>query len=976
MVKRSTKQAAAAPHEEEETYGSQIFAPYRALGMVVDGLPVAIQHHAGESFIAASIGKSFHVYNVSKLKLVFVGPRLEKSISCIAMWKRMVIAADTRIRLFHRGKLLTTLKGHVGTVRALLVLGDYLVSTGDDRTVRVWDLRSCEEAAAFSLPDDLTPTVLMHPPTYVNKILVGTEEGVVQLWNIRTRKLIYSFPSFGASVTCMEASTALDVAAIGLADGKVVVHNLKYDKTLMRFQHNEGGAVTALSFRSDTATNRSVTPTVVSGSEAGEVAIWNLQEQRLQVLMPNFHQGAVSSLHFMPGEPILISSGPDNSLKTWIFDKMDGSARLLRSRSAHFRPPRMARFYKSAQQMLTVGEDRSMRAFFTFQDRRNCELSQGHIEKRSKQLKVSGESLRLTQCVGFAASHVRERDWNNIVSCHRNDPHAYLWSFEKKALATKSSLRLLTSDPCGSAVTAVEMSTCGNFAIVGTERGWLERFNVQSGMKRGSCQAHDEAITAIASDSLNKTILTASLDGKVKCWDFKSLALLHEVDLDISVSHMILYRDSGLLAVASDDLVVRMYDTETWKLVRRFSGHTSPLTDMTFSPDCRWLVTSSMDSTIRVWSVVAGTLIDWFAVPSPAVSVTFSPSSEFLATTHLGDLAVYLWSNLNYFSSVFLGPVPAKPSLIALPTHITDAAALRDDDDDEEEEEEKSEGEKSGGESDEEMAEAGEEGETESGGKRAAAAPGEEAPPRKRAKGGSESDEEESESGASDDSDSDSDDEEERSAKTVVDRLSDGLTTFSGVPRSRVKALVNLEVIKERNKPKAPPKAPERAPFLLPTLGGLQPSFDTEEAAKKAKEAASGAGTKILSLGSLQSSTAFFKTIEECRLTGDFTAALEELGAMSPSGMDLEVRQILYEEQLDALFDLIEFGIDSGQCFELVQAVLNVALKLHHDLILGSLTLQQRVRQLKRSQEQEWGRLETMFQHSQCLVSFLAGLRL
>lgn len=964
-------------HGAEETYGSQIFAPYRALGMVVDLLPIAVQHHAGESFIAASIGKSFHVYNVSKLKLVFVGPRMERTIACIAMWKRMVITADARIRLFHRGKLMATLRGHEGTVRALLVMGDYLVSTGDDKTMRVWNLRSCKEVVTIELKEELTPTVLLHPPTYVNKVIVGTEEGVMQLWNIRSQRLLYSFPSFGAAITCLEPSTALDVAAIGLADGRVIVHNLKCDKTIMQFLHNDGGPITALSFRSDTATNRSVTPTVVSGNEAGQVAVWNLQEQRLHVLMPDCHQGSVSSLHFMPGEPILLSSGPDNTLKVWIFDKMDGSARLLRSRSAHYRPPRMARFYKNAQQMLTVGEDRTMRAFFTFQDRRNCELSQGHIEKRSKQLKVAGETLKLTQCVSFAASHVRERDWNNIVSCHRNDSHAYLWSFEKKALATKASLRLLTSDPSESAVTAVEMSTCGNFAIVATERGWLEKFNVQSGMRRGSCSAHEEAVTSIVSDGLNKTIVTASLDGKVRCWDFKSMTLLHEVNLDISISHMILYRDSGLLAVASDDLVVRMFDTETWKLVRRFSGHTSPVTDMTFSPDCRWLVTSSMDSTVRVWSIVSGTLIDWFSVPSPVTSLTFSPSSEFLATTHLGDLAVYLWSNLSYFSTVFLGPVPEKPSLIALPTHITDAEALRDDEDDEEEEEEAEEekaeedrAEEEGEESDEEMGEAGAFGT----GKRGADDLGDgSAPPKKKARGGQERSEDDEPSGSDSDEDSE---EEEEAPKTVVPKLSASLTTFSGVPRSRVKALVNLEVIKERNKPKAPPKAPERAPFLLPTLGGLQPTFDTEEAAKKANAKGADAGTKILSLGSLQSSTAFFTAIEECRLTGDYTEAFEVLGAMSPSGMDLEVRQIMYEEQLEALFDLIEFGIDSGQCFELVQALLNVALKLHHDLILGSVTLQQRVRQLQNVQESEWDRLETMFQHSQCLVSFLAGLKL
>ena len=34
--------------------------------------------------------------------------------------------------------------------------------------------------------------------------------------------------------------------------------------------------------------------------------------------------------------------------------------------------------------------------------------------------------------------------------------------------------------------------------------------------------------------------------------------------------------------------------------------------------------------------------------------------------------------------------------------------------------------------------------------------------------------------------------------------------------------LLNLDVIKAKNKPKAPPKKPKAAPFFLPTIPGLE----------------------------------------------------------------------------------------------------------------------------------------------------------
>lgn len=43
---------------------------------------------------------------------------------------------------------------------------------------------------------------------------------------------------------CLAGSPALDVIGVGLADGRALVHNIKFDETLMEF-YNVAGAGTA-----------------------------------------------------------------------------------------------------------------------------------------------------------------------------------------------------------------------------------------------------------------------------------------------------------------------------------------------------------------------------------------------------------------------------------------------------------------------------------------------------------------------------------------------------------------------------------------------------------------------------------------------------------------------------------------------------------------------------------------------------------
>jgi U3 small nucleolar RNA-associated protein 21 len=71
---------------------------------------------------------------------------------------------------------------------------------------------------------------------------------------------------------------------------------------------------------------------LLSGSPAGHIALWNLEERKLAGQMRNAHSSGVCGLRALPGEALLVTSSADNTVKMWVFDMADGGGRLLRYR--------------------------------------------------------------------------------------------------------------------------------------------------------------------------------------------------------------------------------------------------------------------------------------------------------------------------------------------------------------------------------------------------------------------------------------------------------------------------------------------------------------------------------------------------------------------------------------------------------------------------------------------------------------------
>lgn len=360
---------------------SRIYQQNRALGYVSNQVSATVRYVAGrkENCVSTCVGKSFQTFNCTHFRLLAVSGLHAEEIRCLASDKFLIFSACGNIIYgWRRGnEIKHKYVGHEAKVHLLLPFGVHLISVDESSLLKVWEKR--DESLYLEIPfpnDTFKISAIMHPNTYINKILIGSEQGGLQLWNVKNAKLIYTFSGFPSKITVLEQSPALDVVAVGLANGKIILLNLKSDTVLLEFTQ-DWGQVTGISFRTDGP------PVMATSSTNGQIAFWNLEDRKVEGTLLA-HDDGIFTLKFLPNEPLLLTTSTDNSLKLWIFDKLDGTPRLLRYREGHSAPPLCIRYHGSkGDSILSSGEDSSLRIFSTVSETLNVSLGRASYNRKA-----------------------------------------------------------------------------------------------------------------------------------------------------------------------------------------------------------------------------------------------------------------------------------------------------------------------------------------------------------------------------------------------------------------------------------------------------------------------------------------------------------------------------------------------------------------------------------------------------------------
>jgi U3 small nucleolar RNA-associated protein 21 len=194
-------------------------------------------------------------------------------------------------------------------------------------------------------------------------------------------------------------------------------------------------------------------------------------------------------------------------------------------------------------------------------------------------------------------------------------------------------------------------------------------------------------------------------------------------------------------------------------------------------------------------------------------------------------------------------------------------------------------------------------------------------------------------------------------------QLSEQLVTLSSLPTSRWLNVLDLDIVKRRNKPKQPPTAPKAAPFFLPTIPSLELEFDVRPSLEEQ--------TKSSSLMNDMSG------LGRSLLQHKVTETIQMLTQLGPSALDAEVLNLAPEGggsmqvQIKYL-QMLQYMLSQKSNFELAQTYLAVFLKHHADACIEEPQLSKVLETLQVGHA--WSSLETRLLYCMSVVNAFKSL--
>jgi len=517
--------------------------------------------------------------------------------------------------------------------------GNIVASVGAEGEVILWDFATQRLLSRWDAHRPSANRVwFSHDGT---RLATGGSDGVVRVWDVASRQCVAGSP--GALVGMTSNSACLLVRpGVGLTE---------WDPDA-----NEEQSLLSGDFENAVA---SLDGRLVGATRGG----------RVTVAAPSNHCGRTFERN--DAVALAISDHGDSIA----FGYPDGHIELVESSSpegflklaGHTAPVRSMAFSSDGGWLVSSSDDLSIRVWSTA--RGTCRrVLHGHRLPASKvvfclgsdRIVSSGEDklLKVWDLEGHSPEVVLNAtdDSAMVLDC-RDDRAARAGGSRTVALRDLRCAGFRPGPESEEWVTAAGFSPDGSVLAIGTKLGHVEVRKPKTLELLRHLGQHAFAVEAIGFSPDGRRLATASVDDTVAVWNAATWeqvhALRHEVvhdehggDDSFGVNSVAFSPDGRLLASASHDRTVRLWDVETGQPIGKPLDFATKALAVTFSPDGRYILAggaSDADYTLKLWDAgtfdcvrtLSGHTMDVYAV-------SFSPDgSHFLSGA--ADGTVRIW---------------------------------------------------------------------------------------------------------------------------------------------------------------------------------------------------------------------------------------------------------------------------------------------------------------------------------------------
>jgi WD40 repeat protein len=569
----------------------------------------------------------------------------------------LVASSNGKLGLYDRsGRQLARLPRRPGLTAAVWSPGGDLFATGaKNGTAEIWRVGETRPARTIRTTSSVT-TLSFDRTTLL--VASGTHVRIVVLATGRTKTL--PFP--GAIVAAALDPTG-NVFAVAMRQGKTTSAEILDTRTGRRIRVLHDSGIRSFAFSPDGTL-------LASGSYDLTARLWAARTGKLLHVLP--HKGYVLAERFSPDGRSLVTSSSDGAGYVW--DVATGRRQLLLVGATG--ATEAAAFSPDGSEIATGSADRLGRIYYSQDGRLLAPLAGDDQAVASIGFDPSGRTLVSGSTDGTARLWDAQPAGTLRTISRNQQPVDAFWAGQDAVVIAGREASVLSTS--GRVLKGLTMRTpIVSAAAAGTTIALVDGSgDLLVDRPSGIEKTPGLDVTAVAPEA-NGPLLVATADGSVSYLEANHPPVARVrgrvLGLATGGDHILvrlaqevrIYTDSGALlstihttatravlspgglgVATSEGKVAQLWDATTGKLLHTLAGHSSPVTDVEYSPNGLDLVTVSYDHTGLIWSARSGRLIHRLIGHFfPVYSGSYSPDGHWIVTA--SQFTAGLWNAAN-----------------------------------------------------------------------------------------------------------------------------------------------------------------------------------------------------------------------------------------------------------------------------------------------------------------------------------------